>query len=122
MPLIATGLAKSGVLLEIEASAAWTDTLLDTGAEVKSVDVARRLILTGTGLTVRFAAVVHEDIQRKRLPAVPIDDQYLNCKIARATGLPPSRATEAVTAVLREVVEGEIKAGRWPYATLTAVS
>jgi LysR family nitrogen assimilation transcriptional regulator len=122
MPLIMTGLAKSGVRLELEASAARTDTLLETVVEVESVDVAKRLIFAGGGLTVHFAAVVHEDIQCKRLAAVPIDGLYLNRKIARAAGRPPSRATEALTAVLREVVDGEVKANRWPYATLTAVS
>jgi LysR family nitrogen assimilation transcriptional regulator len=121
MPLIMTGLAKSGVRLELEASAARTGTLLDAVVEVESVDVAKRLIFAGIGLTVHFAGVVHEDLQRKRLAAVPIDGLYLHRKIARATGRPPSRATEAVTAVLREVVEAEINAGRWPYATLTGV-
>ena len=117
LPLVMTGLAKSGVRLELEAAAARAGVALESVVEVESVDVARRLVLAGVGLTVHFAAVVHDDLQRKRLAAVPIEGLFLNRVIARAAGRPPSRATEALTGVLREVVTEEVRSGRWPYAT-----
>lgn len=109
----------SGVPLEREAAAAAAraGVALETVVEVESVDVARRLVLAGVGLTVHFAAVVHEDLQRKRLAAVPIDGLFLNRVIARAAGRPLSRATEALTDVLREVVAEDVRSGRWLHAT-----
>lgn len=111
----------SGVRLELEAAAAAAaaraGVALETVVEVESVDVARRLVLAGVRLTVHFAAVVHEDLQCKRLAAVPIDGLFLNRVIARAAGRPLSRATEALTDVLREVVAEEVRSGRWLHAT-----
>jgi LysR family transcriptional regulator, nitrogen assimilation regulatory protein len=118
IPLVMTGLAKSGVRLELEAVAARVGTELETLVEVESLDVAKRLVLAGIGLTVHFAAVVHEDVLMRRLTAVPIEELFLNRMIARAAGRPVSRATEALMGVLREVVENEVGNGRWPYATL----
>lgn len=122
MPLIMTGLAKSGVRLELEVAAARAGSLLETVVEVETLDVAKRLIFAGIGLTVHFAAVVHDDLQRKKLAAVPIDGLFLDRKIARAAGRPPSRATEALMTLLREVVASEVTARRWPHATLTEAS
>lgn len=119
IPLIMTGLAKAGVRLELEVSAARAGASLETVVEVESVDVAKRLIFAGVGLTVHFAAVVHEELRRKRLAAVPIEGLFLNRMIARAAGRPPSRATEALIAVLREVVREEVAARRWPHAVST---
>ena len=118
LPLVMTGLAKSGVRLELEAAAARAGVALESVVEVESVDVAKRLVLAGVGLTVHFAAVVHDDLQHKRLAAVPIDGLFLNRMVARAAGRPLSRATEALTVVLREVVTEEVRAGRWLHAAL----
>ena len=118
MPLVMTGLAKSGVRLELEAVAAREGTQLETLVEVESLDVAKRLVLAGIGLTVHFAAVVHDDVQARRLAAVPIDSLFLSRTIARAAGRPVSRAAEALRGLLREVVENEVDNGRWPHASL----
>jgi LysR family transcriptional regulator, nitrogen assimilation regulatory protein len=120
IPLVLTGLAKSGVRLELEAVAARVGTELEAVVEVESLDVAKRLILAGVGLTVHFAAVVNEEIVAKRLAATPIEGLYLDRMIARAAGRPPSRATVALIGILREVVENKVGAGQWPYATLTS--
>jgi LysR family transcriptional regulator, nitrogen assimilation regulatory protein len=119
MPLIMTGLAKSGVRREVEVAAARAGALLETVVEVESVDVAKRLIFAGIGLTIHFAAVVYDDLQRKKLAAVPIEGLFLDRKIARAAGRLPARATEAVMTVLRQIVVDEVTERRWPYATLT---
>ncbi len=120
VPLVMTGLAKSGVRLELEAFSARVGIELDTVVEVESLEVAKRLVLAGVGLTVHFAAVVQEDIAARRLAASPIEGLYLNRMIARASGRPASRATEALMGVLREVVENEVGSGRWPFATLAS--
>jgi LysR family nitrogen assimilation transcriptional regulator len=122
MPLIMTGLAKSGVRRELEVAAARAGALLETVVEVESVDVAKRLIFAGIGLTIHFAAVVLDDLQRKKLAAVPIDGLFLDRKIARAAGRPPARATSAVMTLLREVVANEVTEHRWPHAMLTEAS
>ncbi len=118
-PLVMTGVAKSGVRLELEAAAARAGIALETAVEVESLEVAKRLVFAGVGLSVHFAAVVQDDLREGRLAAVPIEGLFLNRMIARASGRPPSRATEVLITALKDVVSKEIRAGRWPYAQWT---
>ncbi|MDB5818187.1 MAG: LysR family transcriptional regulator [Rhizobacter sp.] len=118
VPLVMTGLVKSGVRLELEAAAAQAKVELTRVVEVETAEVARRLVLEGVGLTAHFAAAVKEDIQAGRLTAVPIEGLFLHRILARAADRPASRATVEVMGVLRELVETEVREGRWPHAQL----
>lgn len=118
VPLVMTGLIKSGVRLGLEVAAARAKIELDQVVEVETAEVARRLVMDGVGVTAHFAAAVQEDLAAGRLRAVPIDGLYLHRVLARATDRPASRATEGVMEVLREVVEAHVREGRWPNATL----
>ncbi len=119
VPLIMTGLVKSGVRLELEAAAARAKLELHRVVEVETAEVARRLVLDGVGLTAHFAAAVQEDLAASRLRAVPIDGLFLHRVLARASDRPASRATEGVMSVLRTVIERHVREGHWPNAQLS---
>jgi LysR family nitrogen assimilation transcriptional regulator len=118
VPLVMTGLVKSGVRLKLEDAAARAKVELLPVVEVETAEVARRLVLDGVGLTAHFAAAVKEDIDAGRLRAVPIEGLSLHRAIARAADRPVSRATEAVIGLLRSVIETHVREGRWPNAQL----
>lgn len=118
VPLVMTGLVKSGVRLELEAAAARAKIELKQVVEVETAEVARRLVMDGVGLTVHFAAAVQEDLATGRLLALPIEGLFLHRVLARASDRPASRATEGVMEVLRQVVEESVRQGRWPNASL----
>jgi len=118
VPLVMTGLVKSGVRLKLEDAAARAKIELLPVVEVETAEVARRLVLDGVGLTAHFAAAVQEDIEAGRLRAVPIEGLALHRAIARAADRPLSRATDAVIGLLRAVIEAHVRAGRWPNARL----
>jgi LysR family nitrogen assimilation transcriptional regulator len=118
VPLVMTGLVKSGVRLKLEDAAARAKIELLPVVEVETAEVARRLVLDGVGLTAHFAAAVKEDIDAGRLRAVPIEGLALHRAIARAADRPVSRATEAVIGLLRSVIETHVREGRWPNAQL----
>lgn len=118
VPLVMTGLVKSGVRLKLEDAAARAKIELLPVVEVETAEVARRLVLDGVGLTAHFAAAVQEDIEAGRLRAVPIEGLALHRAIARAADRPLSRATDAVIGLLRAVIEAHVHAGRWPNARL----
>ncbi|MBC7781421.1 MAG: LysR family transcriptional regulator [Proteobacteria bacterium] len=118
LPLVITGLAKSGVRLELEAAAARAGVVLNQVVEVETVEVAKRLVLDGVEFTVHFAAAIKNDIDAGALRAVPIEGLKLRRVLARASDRPPSKATEAVMATLRGVVEESVQSGTWQNATL----
>ncbi|MDN4587513.1 LysR family transcriptional regulator [Xenophilus aerolatus] len=118
VPLVMTGLVKSGVRLELEAAAASARIALNHVVEVETAEVARRLVLEGVGLTAHFAAAIKDDVDAGRLRAVPIQGLYLHRVLARAADRPVSRATEGVMGVLRTVVERHVRDGHWPNAQL----
>lgn len=119
VPLVMTGLVKSGVRLELEAAAARAKVELNRIVEVETAEVARRLVLDGVGLTAHFAAAINEDIEAGRLRAVPIEGLFLHRVVARASDRPASRATEAVMGAMRMVVERHVREGKWPNAQLS---
>ena len=118
LPLVMTGLAKSGVRLELEAGAARAGIDLNPVVEVETVEVAKRLVRDGVGLTVHFAATVKEDVEAGRLVAYPIEGLHLRRILARASDRPPSRATEDLVGILRTVTEEQVRGGQWPNAHL----
>ena len=118
LPLVMTGLAKSGVRLELEAAAGRAAIDLNPVVEVETIEVAKRLVCEGIGVTVHFAATVKEDVEAGRLVAYPIDGLHLRRILARAADRPPSRATEELIGIVRTVVEEAVHANRWPHATL----
>lgn len=117
-PLIMTGLAKSGVRLELEARAAHAGVHLNPVVEVETIEVAKRLIRDGVGMTVHFAATVLEDIEEGRLSAQPIDGLSLRRILAHPSDRPASRATKAVVEILRQVARDLVAKKRWPHARL----
>lgn len=119
LPLVMTGLVKPGVRLELKAAAARAKIELHYLVEVETAEVARRLVMSGIGLTVHFAAAVQEDIAAGRLRAVPIEGLHLERVVARASDRPASRATEGVMNVIRTVIERHVRDGKWPNAVLT---
>jgi len=118
VPLILTGVSKSGVRLELESAAARANTPLTEVVEVESLEVARRLVIEGLGWTVQFAAPIKEELETGQLAAAPIRGLKLRRMIARAVERPPSRATDAVTAALHGVAVELVASGRWPNSTL----
>jgi len=118
VPLILTGVSKSGVRLELESAAARANTNLTEVVEVESLEVARRLVIEGLGWTVQFAAPIKAELEARQLAAVPIRGLKLRRMIARAAERPPSRATDAVMELLHDVTVDLVTAGGWPNSTL----
>jgi LysR family nitrogen assimilation transcriptional regulator len=118
VPLILTGVSKSGVRLELESAAARANTTLTEVVEVESLEVARRLVIEGLGWTVHFAAPITAELEVRKLAAAPIRGLKLRRMIARAVERPPSRATDAVSAALHDVAVELVAAGGWPNSTL----
>ncbi len=118
LPLVMTGLAKSGVRLELEAQAAHAGVHLNPVVEVETIEVAKRLIKEQVGVTVHFAATVLEDIEEGRLSAHPIEGLSLRRILAHPSDRPASRATKALVEILRQVARELVARKRWPYATL----
>lgn len=118
LPLVMTGLVKSGVRLALEVAAARARIELVPVVEVETAEVARRLVIEGVGLTVHFAAAVREDVAAGRLRAVPIDGLHLERVLARAADRPVSRAADGVMSLLRQVIEQQVRDQHWPHAQM----
>lgn len=118
LPLVMTGLAKSGVRMELDLAAAHAGISLHQTVEVATLDVAKRLVVAGVGYTVHFAAPVQPDLDEGHLVAVPIRGLYLRRFLARAAERPPSRATEEVINTMRHVVQELVNSGGWLHARL----
>ena len=118
LPLVMTGLAKSGVRMELDLAAARAGVTLNQIVEVATLDVAKRLVVAGVGYTVHFAAPVQPDLDEGHLAAVPIQGVYLRRFLARAVERPPSRATEEVITTMRRVVQNLVNSGGWLHASL----
>lgn len=118
LPLVMTGLAKSGVRLELEAQAALAGIQLNPVVEVETIEVAKRLVQAGVGVTVHFAATVLEDLEAGRLAASPIEGLHMRRILAHTSDRPASRATKALVVILREVAQDLVARKRWPHAVL----
>jgi LysR family nitrogen assimilation transcriptional regulator len=119
VPLILTGVQKSGIRLELETAAARANVTLCPVVEVESVAVAKLLIRDGVGWTVHFAAAVQDEVDAHLLRAVPIIGLRLHRYVAWAVGRPRSRAVRALAELLRELVRESVGAGIWPNTELT---
>jgi LysR family nitrogen assimilation transcriptional regulator len=118
VPLILTGVQKSGIRLELETAAARANVTLWPVVEVESVAVAKLLIRDGIGWTVHFAAAVQDEVDAHLLRAVPIIGLRLHRYVAWAVGRPRSRAVRALAELLRELVRESVGAGIWPNTEL----
>jgi LysR family transcriptional regulator, nitrogen assimilation regulatory protein len=118
IPLILAGVAKSGVRLELEAATARTKTSLTVLVEVQTIGVAKRVVLRDGTCTIHFAAPIKSDIEAGSLRAVPIEGLKIRRFLARAAGRQPSRATLALTDIVKEVVSNLVRSGEWPNASL----
>ncbi|HEY9279537.1 MAG TPA: LysR family transcriptional regulator [Eoetvoesiella sp.] len=119
IPLILTGVSKSGIRLELERAAARANMSLNEVIEVESLEVARRLVHAGLGWTVHFAAPIKWELDDCKLAAVPIKGLHLKRVIARAMEKPPSRATEVLSALLYDVCMKLMTQNEWPHSTVT---
>ncbi len=118
LPLVLTGLPKSGVRLEVEAAAVRAGVTLTPVVEVETMQVAKLLVSAGVGLTVHFATGVRQEIAAGKLVAVPIEKLSLRRALVRSSVRPLLRATEALIEILGDVVRAEVQEGRWPNAKL----
>jgi LysR family nitrogen assimilation transcriptional regulator len=121
VPLILTGVSKSGVRLKLEAAAAREKIELNVRVEVQSIDVAKRLIVQDDACTVHFAAPLQPDILAGTIRAVPIDGLDMVRFFARLSDRPPSRATVVVSELIQEIVASMVALNEWPNATIMSV-
>jgi LysR family nitrogen assimilation transcriptional regulator len=119
LPLILTGVAEGGVRWIVESAAARANVRLNAVIEVQSLEVAKRLVSEGFGLTVHFSAPIQADLEAKSLRAVPLHGLTQARFIARSSERPPSTAAAAMWPTLKEVVAGLVNSGNWPNATLS---
>jgi LysR family nitrogen assimilation transcriptional regulator len=122
VPLILTGLQKSGVRLALERAAARANVVLDDTMEVESATVAAQLVCEGIGWTVHFASAMRNEIEAGRLRAVPISGLVLERFLARAVQRPPSRATLTLMRLICETAQTLIENGWWSMAEMSQTS
>jgi len=118
VPLILTGVSKSGIRLELETAARRANVALNQVIEVESLEVARRLVAGGVGWTVHFASPIQREIDGGILRATPIRGLQLQRAVARSLERPPSRATQVLMALLQEVAVTLVNSGQWPHSVL----
>ena len=120
IPLILTGVSKSGVRLALEAAAARRGVEFQVAMEVESIEVAKRLVARGFGWTVHFAAAIRDELSAGQLQAKPIRDLELQRLIGYALARPPSRATLALIEAIQTIANELSLTGSWPYSRLLA--
>lgn len=104
VPLILTGIAKSGIRLELEIAASRIKQDLNVIVEVESIAVAKKLVLDGVGWTVHVATTIEEEIAAQRLKAVVLEGCKLERFLATSIGRPQSRATRVLADSIRTLV------------------
>lgn len=118
LPLIMTGIPDSGVRLEVDIAAAQAGVALNTVVEAESMQVAKRLVADGIGVTINFAAAVQAEVAAGRLLAAKIENLHSWRLLARSSVRPISRATEVMIDILCEVAQQLVRSGEWPNAVL----
>lgn len=118
LPLVLTGLPKSGVRLEVEAAAARAGVALNSILEVETIQVAKQLAEDGIGLTIHFAVAVQREIAAGKLVAAPIEGLQLRRVLARSSVRPVLRATEVLIDIVHKIVKNQVESGHWPNAKL----
>lgn len=113
LPLVLTGIAKSGVRLQVETAAARAGVTLNVIVEVESMPVAKQLMEEGIGLTVQLTAAVRKEIAAGTLAARPIEGLQLRRVLARSSVRPMLSATSVVIDVLQKVVGDLVDDSRW---------
>ena len=118
VPLILTGIAKSGIRRQLELAAGSANVTIRCAVEVTSINVAKRLIGDGVGWTVHYAAAVKDEIADGMLRAVPIRGLRLERSVALALGRPRSNAVRVLSELLIGLMRDMVLTGEWPYAEL----
>lgn len=120
LPLILTGTASGGVRRIVEIAATRAEVQLNAVIEVQSLEVAKRLVLEGFGMTVHFAAPVKADIEGGRLRALPLSGLTQRRFLVRASERPPSTVAAVMWTTVKEVIASLVASGYWPNAILSS--
>ena len=118
LPLILTGIAKSGIRRQLELAAGSADVTIRCIVEVTSISVAKTLINAGVGWTVHYAAAVKDEIAGGTLRAVPIRGLRLERSVAVPLGRPRSNAVQLLYQQLIGLMREMVLTGEWPHAEL----
>jgi LysR family nitrogen assimilation transcriptional regulator len=113
VPLILTGIAKSGVRRELEIAASRLKRALNVVVEVESIVVAKKLVLDGVGWTVHVATTVADEIAAGKLKAVVLEGCQLERALATCVGRPQSRTAHVLTETVRNLVHTMVLNGDW---------
>lgn len=118
VPLILTGVAKSGIRRQLELAAGSENVTIHCAVEVTSIGVAKTLIGAGVGWTVHYAAAVKDEIAGGTLRAVPIRGLRLERSVAFPMGRPRSNAVRLLSQQLIGLMREMVFTGEWPHAEL----
>ena len=118
LPLVMTGLVKSGVRLELDAFAAQNKVVLNTVAEVETMQAAKPILLLGRVVTVHFSSGVQAECEEGSIRAVPIKGLSIKRVLACPSDRPVSRASERLSDIFRRVVARTVESGNWRGARL----
>jgi DNA-binding transcriptional LysR family regulator len=106
----------------LERVAADLKIRLTVAVETNSMDVQRRLVAAGMGLTVLPSIAVAEDVARGNLTGAPLLDDGLRRRLLMA--LPGTRrlghAVRGVASLLVDEMRRSVESGAWPSATWLA--
>jgi LysR family transcriptional regulator, nitrogen assimilation regulatory protein len=122
VPLVLTGIAKSGIRSELEIAASRRNQALNVVVEVESIAVAKKLVLNGIGWTVHVATTIADEMAVKSLKAVTLEGCKLERSLATSIGRPQSRATRALSDSIRCVARELIANGGLPNCELMDVA
>ena len=121
VPLILTGIAKSGIRLELEIATSRLEQPLNVIVEVESIAVAKKLVLAGFGWTVHVATTIANEIAAEQLKAIILDSCKLDRYLATSIGRPQSRAAQVLSDSIRGVVRDIAASGNWDNCELLDV-
>ena len=82
-------------------------------AEVDSVEAIRRLLISGTGMTIMPVSAFHDEIRAGRLAAYPIEDANLHriLILARPVAEARSAAIDEIEHIVRAEMTGLLQSG-----------
>ena len=118
VPLILTGVARSGIRRQLELAAGLAHVTIRCSVEVTSIAVAKTLIAAGVGWTVYYAGAIKDEIAGRTLRAIPIRGLRLGRFVAFPPARPTSNAVRLVCGLLVDVMRDMVLSGEWPHATV----
>lgn len=113
IPLVISGLPNTGARRIVDAAAKRAGFTLNIVAEADTVAASSKLVLAGLGPTIHVAALVQDQIDAKKIRAIPIDGLYMSRILAYSPRAPLSPEVGAIAKTIIEWAEEMLATDKW---------